>query len=167
MELFGNQQPGDVIGPRNPVSSSSSSEISAENQVLYDTLVSLANGEDSGEDSTGLPDGAASEGESEEASDSRSNLQSGHTESVNLSVASRAAAAGPSSSAVEGAPAAATPTQSGVNPSGTSSLPADPEGESFVNVPLLQQMQTALRTWEYLQTHASTPSTVLQRGGGA
>lgn len=52
-EIFSSR--GEVVGPHNP-NSSSSSEISAEKEALYRTLVSLANGEDSGEDSTGMHD---------------------------------------------------------------------------------------------------------------
>ena len=47
----------------------------------------------------------------------------------------------------------------------SATFPANTSGEeSLINIPLLQQMQSALRTWEYLHMHAHTPSTVLKGG---
>ncbi|GAX84742.1 hypothetical protein CEUSTIGMA_g12164.t1 [Chlamydomonas eustigma] len=203
IELFGDEASG-PLRP-NPMSSSSS-EISAENQALINTLASLANGEDSGEDSTAMhEDTITSEGEEE----TTSNYHSGTTSSGNGSAALQGpsashhpqvtgSGAGPQPSAAgSGAgsqPSAAGNTLSavemdaeqslgqslhdaeqslgqslhdaaaGVSARGVLSAETLGSGDGFVNIPLLQQMQTALRTWEYLHTHASTPSTVM-RGG--
>ena len=190
-ELFPQQGAGEVIGPRHPLSSSSS-DISAENRALYNTLASLANGEDSGEESTGMQSEAASEaGDSDVTSASNSNKFT----SASSVVSNREGTAqspqrlhgsvgvGGSGSGVVGGVVGRTSDTSGVGSgvseppvgnrggeaegAGTSTTPvAAAGGESFVNVPLLQQMQTALRTWEYLHTNAHTPSTVLRGGAG-
>lgn len=150
-------QPG-VNPQRPPYTRHSSSSVSIENDVVMQTIVSITSGED--DHDSGVED---------------------HDEEMPQAPVDEAASAPPApahapSQDVAGniAPAINPGAAGGVRGSVTSINPpgGGPRGEfaassgieHLVNIPLLQQMHVALRTWDYLYDHASTPSTVLGAG---
>lgn len=142
-DIFVDHNPAPPLGGRR-----GSGDGGSENQVLLNTLASLPDdkAEDSGEDSAGTQDEAA------EGQDKDGAASAGSSSYHPLSRAATSA---------EVPRGAQQPTEA----SGALHAESDPraaEAEPVVNHALIQHMEDALRTWEYLGSHASTPSTVVR-----
>lgn len=140
--------------------------------MLLNTLANLNNeDEDSGEDSmleaASSEDGEGWAGRGGGADEMMASAEGSTSVCSNAQQSSHAAG----SSGDGGSAAGGSVSGHSQDPAGAPVAPvlmvegasAGGSNEPFANQALVQQMEAALRTWEYLQTHASTPSTVLQR----
>ena len=122
----------------------SSSSLSIENEVVMKTIVSITSGEDSHD--SGVED---------------------QDDEMPQAPANEVASAPPLPLGSGDNSAAANGNETNPNPV-PQAHSSGPSGiEHLVNIPLLQQMHVALRTWDYLYDHASTPSTVITGAGKA
>ena len=166
MDIAPNAEGKPVGGSPGHYQRHSSSSLSLENEVVMQTIVSITSGEDSHDSGVEDQDEDMPQAPTDEVASAPPAPVPAHPHPQNQgSGDNSAAAANPHQPETGAAGGHGSVSSVGPDPPSAQRAHSSPSGiEHLVNIPLLQQMHVALRTWDYLYDHASTPSTVLGVG---